>query len=670
MFWWVSTKRKSRSRRSRNGRLQKSGLHLGGPRHLQVESLETRTLLDAGGLDSTFGNGGMATTAIGTQSWASSVTVEPDGKIVAAGTAQVGGEKEFAIARYNADGTLDKSFGNDGVVTTAIGTDSQAFALAVQTDGNIVVVGQAFDGSRVDFALARYNDNGVLDASFGQGGVIMSTLGTVGADAYSVAIQRDGKIVVGGNASNSFAVARYLSDGTLDTSFGNDGATVLTGVQGNPEVGMPSGITIESDGKILAVSGGSDLMRFNVDGTLDGSFGSNGIVQLSGGKSWDAQAVVVQPDGKILVGGSFTTKFAPQPKPPAPPGVAQNDIEIQDPAYVWFGVVRYNADGSLDTSFGNGGVVTTQVAGGGDVLHNLLLEPDGRIVAAGGAEINPDGSNPQGALAAVVYNADGSLDTGFANGGVFYSSTGATQGGGMAAALDGDGNVVISGGAGNDGQQLSFAVARVITSVGASSAGTSATTLVEQLYQQLLGRSADPAGLEYWTSQAAQGTTTATIAADFVLSAEYLQRAIGLDYQQLLHRVPDAQGLGYFMSAVERGQMDLNEVVVNIATSNEFVTDAGTSNVAWIDSLYVHVLGRSPDPASSAYWANEFQTLTAQQVATMFVYSQENVNREVVAWYESLLGRVPTTDEVAKAAAILVSGQGESAVLAEIVATN
>lgn len=435
-------------------------------RRFGAESLEARTMLAAGGLDPTFGSGGFVTTPVGSDGSATKVLVEPDGKIVAAGSATVGGRNEFTLIRYNADGSLDTTFGTAGVVTTAIGVgSSQIYGLALQSDGDIVAVGNSFDRSRLNFTLARYNDDGTLDAGFGQGGIVTAPVGISEAEAFAVAIQPDGRIVVGGNASQQFTLARYLANGSLDPSFGTGGVDTLTTVPGNAAFGGASGVAIEPDGKIVAVGGGVDfsMVRVNGDGSLDQSFGTNGFVKFAVGGSWYSQSVAIQPDGKILVGGTDTTQIVWRSPPPPPPGAVSLPIETQDPAYDWFGLQRFNADGSLDSSFGNGGVVITKVGGGGDSLSGLSLEPDGRIVAGGRAELDPDGSDAQSVFAAAIFNSDGTLDTGFADGGVFVSPSGATQGGGLTSTIDSQGRILIAGAAGSDGQHLDFAVARVTT---------------------------------------------------------------------------------------------------------------------------------------------------------------------------------------------------------------
>src|SRR5262252_4490306 len=182
-----------------------------------------------GTLDTSFGTGGMVTTAFGVSAEATSAVIQSDGKIVAAGFANLGGGDYFALVRYNSNGTLDTSFGTGGKVTTPFLSQgfslAMAFSVAVQPDGKIVAAGNAAIGGGYDFALARYNSNGTLDASFGTGGQLTTDFAGANDQADSVSVQPDGKIVAAGatgkylNRGFDFGVARYNSNGTLDTSF-------------------------------------------------------------------------------------------------------------------------------------------------------------------------------------------------------------------------------------------------------------------------------------------------------------------------------------------------------------------------------------------------------------------------------------------------------------------
>jgi uncharacterized delta-60 repeat protein len=248
-----------------------------------------------GTLDASFGTGGIVTTGFGVSAEATSAAVQADGKIVAAGFANLDGAHDFALVRYNSNGTLDASFGTGGKVTTAFlsqgFSEAQANSVAVQPDGRIVAAGNAMVGGAFDFALARYNSNGTLDASFGTGGRVTTDFAGANDQAESVAVQPDGRIIAAGaaglfiNRGFDFALARYNSNGTLDTSFGTSGKVTTDFAGANDVPSEPSAIALQGDGKIVVVGqtfvgGFSDfaLARFNSNGTLDASFGTSGKV--------------------------------------------------------------------------------------------------------------------------------------------------------------------------------------------------------------------------------------------------------------------------------------------------------------------------------------------------------------------------------------------------------
>jgi uncharacterized delta-60 repeat protein len=301
------------------------------------------------------------------------VVIQPNGKIVAAGGTCTGANFDicdFALARYNADGTRDATFGVGGKVTTAFpGLAAIAFGLAVRPSGAILATGFAFDGAGFDFALARYNRDGTLDTSFGNGGLVTTDFGAGDDFCLGVVIQHTGKIVAFGTAFNGanfdFALARYTRDGTLDPTFGA-GGRVLTDFDWTDE--EIRDLALQPNGQMVALGetiGGCGvafaLARYNRDGTLDEGFGATGLVVTDFGSA-DAQgeAVVIQPNGKILAGGRSVL------------GVNTD-----------FQLARYNRDRTLDTSFGEGGMVTTDFFGGRDGALAIALHSRGEIVLAG-----------------------------------------------------------------------------------------------------------------------------------------------------------------------------------------------------------------------------------------------------------------------------------------------
>lgn len=344
-----------------------------------------------GAFDTTFGIGGRVLTAFGgLLAAATSIGLQADGKIVAAGTAAdpISFQLDFALARYNPDGSLDSTFGIGGKVVTDFSSNiDESFALAIQNDGKIVVAGVTTPTGSFndDFAISRYNNDGSLDQSFGSGGRIATDFYGSSDQANGVVIQSDGKIVAVGEVTvivdnrffNRAGVARYNSDGSADATFGTGGQVVI-GVSGAQFFSRFNGVALQRDGKIVATGIAFNpttrvdfgLVRLTANGSLDSTFGVSGKVTTDFfGIDDVARSVVLQPDGKIIAAG-FTTGN------PGP-------VFSQD-----FSIARYNRDGSLDTTFGNGGKVATDFFGDdndGDVCNSLALQRDGKIVAAGSA---------------------------------------------------------------------------------------------------------------------------------------------------------------------------------------------------------------------------------------------------------------------------------------------
>jgi uncharacterized delta-60 repeat protein len=330
-----------------------------------------------GTLDTSFGGDGRATAGFGGRECTGEETdavVDTLGRVVVAGSTGCRHGK-FALARFMPDGTLDHSFGGDGKVVTAFGPGcvSRAFGVAVQSDGKIVAAGASGFCLNVKFALARYNDDGSLDVSFGGDGRITADFTPHWDIASDVAVQQDGGIVAAGTAAIErnharFAVARFLPDGALDASFGGIGK-VTTRFGDCPANG--STLDIDAGGRIV-VGGWAGcfskfaLARYDDDGSLDLSFGGDGKVttRLPGPRcSNQIDDVALQPDGKIVAAG-----YA---------------VCAEDDAVFEFGLARYKPGGNLDTSFGDGGAVTTGFRGADALAQGVALQLDGKIVAAG-----------------------------------------------------------------------------------------------------------------------------------------------------------------------------------------------------------------------------------------------------------------------------------------------
>ncbi|MBK9628285.1 MAG: hypothetical protein IPO56_11445 [Flavobacteriales bacterium] len=216
-------------------------------------ALGTTTSAQPGSLDDTFGNDGKVTTDLGTPSdRGNSVAIQTWTGRSWCGYTTIGTQSDFALARYNTDGTLDYSFSTDGKVTTDFGTAHSDIGMSVtiQSDGKIVVAGYVYYGTYSEFALARYNMDGTRDNSFGSLGRVTTNFGTGSAVGLSVAIQPDGNILVAGSSGGDFAVARYTTDGTLDNTFSTDGKVTTDFGAGN-DTGWS--VAIQPDGRIVVV---------------------------------------------------------------------------------------------------------------------------------------------------------------------------------------------------------------------------------------------------------------------------------------------------------------------------------------------------------------------------------------------------------------------------------
>lgn len=303
-----------------------------------------------------------------------SVAVQPDGKILLSGTCSVSlSSYAFCLARYNANGSLDNTFGNSGTIISptgqAGGFDHQNWRLALQPDGKIVASGSCRDGNEIDFCVARYNISGSLDTNFGIGGRVITSLTADVDTAYDMAIQADGKILMGGTCSSRMCLVRYNADGSLDLSFQGTGKVIAS--IDLPLEGSGHGIALQPDGKIIlggrCFAGGLNLFcaaRFNTDGSLDTSFnGTGSVVTVTESSSAETYRTALQADGKILLAGTCTLDG--------------------DFFSYRFCVIRYNPDGSVDNSFNNGKQLLTMIGTTNSIATVIALQRDGKIILAG-----------------------------------------------------------------------------------------------------------------------------------------------------------------------------------------------------------------------------------------------------------------------------------------------
>ena len=336
---------------------------------------------------------------------AQAVVVDPGGNIVLAGS---DGGADSVLVRLTPAGVLDTSFGNGGIAINDLNLNrGDALRALVRLDDGRYLACGTFNsvGTGFDFDIARFNSNGSLDLTFdGVGYVVAAQTGPDQCNA--LAVQADGKIVAAGltgaTGRPQVALVRYTSSGTLDASFGTGGLLTINAAATASGASEARALVIQPDGKLLIAGyafgpGNSELlvMRLNgADGSLDASFGTGGITRTPVGTSEDiANAMVRQPDGRIVVAGS---------------AIAADGRRD-------FALARYTTAGVLDPSFGTGGLVTTAVGPSHDDAYALILMPWGRLVAAGSAHINT--STAETDLAVVAYNADGSLDRYFGNAG-------------------------------------------------------------------------------------------------------------------------------------------------------------------------------------------------------------------------------------------------------------
>jgi uncharacterized delta-60 repeat protein len=302
------------------------------------------------------------------------VALQEDGKIIVVTADEVSpGNSNWVVARFDPAGLPDASFGGgDGIVTTDFGLEAAAPGdVAVQPDGNIVVAGfKRVMGDPLRIVVARYTTDGSLDSGFGVGGTTTTRIG-LSATASSLALASNGKIVVAGTAQlrdqDDFCVARFRSDGTLDVRFGGDGK-VTTDLGGSTDRG--SDVAIQQDGRIVVVGQASGtatkspdfgIVRYLPRGVLDRTFSGDGKVRtdFKDEEDW-AGAVAIQGNGKIVVGGYAYNNGWPD-----------------------FALARYRVDGRLDLSFGRFGLRRTDFGGRDDYANDVVLQADGRIVAAG-----------------------------------------------------------------------------------------------------------------------------------------------------------------------------------------------------------------------------------------------------------------------------------------------
>ena len=689
-----------------------------GPR---LELLEDRAVPAAGVLDPTFGVGGQVTTTFpGNFAQVNAVVGLSDNSTVAVGEAYNSSTGyDFALAKYLPNGTLDPSFGSGGMVTTDFfGGADKAQAVALLPGGNIVVAGTAFNpASGNDFALAEYTANGVLDSSFGTGGIVTTDFFGGDDQAFALAVQPNGQVVVGGYAfntntnNNDFALARYNANGTLDSGFGTGGKVTTDFAGGDDEI---QGLALQPDGMILAAgfafTGSNDdfaLARYSTSGTLDPTFGTGGKVTTDFfGSDDQAHAVALEPGGQIVVGGQT-----------ADPKTGEN-----------FALAEYDSSGNLDSSFGSGGLVTTSFNGVDDEIHALDIQPDGKIVATG---FTNTGTNDEFALAR--YNTNGSLDTTFgaAATGMVTTNFSGNSGFAYGATIQANGDIVAAGVTDNGTGDQNFALARyfgdaaaptvsaptvtptsviqgvstafTITGTFADPAGNSAapftavihwgdnttstapvsgtanlfsytfngthtyttngsfdvtvsvtdasnntgtsvsaavtsttpdanTLFEEQVWQAFLGRPLDAVGLAYGTNLLNLGFSQAAVISTVESSQEYQLDLIDGLITSYLGR-PATQADQTYGLAVLAANGTVEQLKADLLGSPEFYAKAGSTNAGWLSVVYQDVLGRSVDTQGSTDWNQALNAGVSRTTVALAIVSSPEAQQDLVASY-------------------------------------
>ncbi len=385
-----------------------------------------------GALDAGFGNGGKVLIPVSSgNDYGMSLALQPNGKIILGGYTHNGSNNDLLLMRFNANGTADSTFGTGGQVILPIGTgDDIGSTVALQSDGKILIGGYTHNGTDFDLLLCRFIPGGTLDATFGSGGVVITPVGT-GHDylisGRGIGIQPDGKIIIGGYYSiggNSYnwTLVRYNANGSLDATFGTGGI-----VQFSTPAALYSastGLVLQPDGKI-AIGGyyytGTTtfydvcIKRFMPDGTYDASFGSGGTVTYVSNVHEYFYDLNIQSDGKLIATGSR--------------GNGMYDETL---------IIRYTSAGVLDS------YITTNINANDDRGASVIIQPDGRIIVAGYANGGPAVPNLYD-VSVLRYNTSGSLDGSFGSGGIVTTPVGNAQEFSNMALLQPNGKIVVVG---------------------------------------------------------------------------------------------------------------------------------------------------------------------------------------------------------------------------------
>ena len=402
-----------------------------------------QTFAASGDLDTTFsGNGKLGTDFDGNDDRANDVAIQPDGKIVVAGGCNF---DYVCVSRYNSDGTLDTNFSSDGKVATQVPASaplSLGEGVIILSNGKILVTATSNIVSGNAAILVRYNSNGSLDTTFDDDGILVTELNITRIN--DLVIYPSGKMVAVGSNGGDWMILRYNSDGSLDTTFSGDGV-VNTDFGGSSE--SAQAVSVLSNGKILVGGtgnpGGMDfaLALYTTNGSLDTNFGGgDGKVTTDFNNSGDLlYGMKIQPDGKIVAAGN-----------------------TNQAGFINFALTRYNADGTLDASFDTDGKVTTDInPNGSESANAVALQTDGKILVVG--------ANGNFDFALALYNSNGSLDANFGTAGiVFTDMSNGSNDSANAVVIQPNGKIVVAGITRNTGGTDNFGVARYVSNISKS----------------------------------------------------------------------------------------------------------------------------------------------------------------------------------------------------------
>lgn len=407
---------------------------------LTAFALHGSLLAQPGSLDVTFSGDGIQTTDVGggaTYDQAYAVAVQPDGAILVAGTSGYESAWDFGVVRYLMDGTPDQAFGNGGRVTAPVGLgDDVARAVVVRPDGRILLGGYTYTDQGIAFALVRLNADGSLDQGFGTDGhVITVTPVDVTLQARTMALQPDGRIILAGGGSAGFAIMRYTESGIPDSTFDDDGLVTIHFSNGNDQC---TALAVQPDSRILLVGYSNGLQsdsvamaRLEPDGTLDDTFGNGGIVRANyPGLPSAALGLDLMNDGRFVICGSANTRAI---------------------------AARFHPDGTADESFNGFGWKFFTFAGTTLARFNgVHVQEDGSIVLGG--TVNSNVAD----LLLVHLRADGTFNDAFGSGGTTITDIEGLEDDANAMAVQTDGRILLAGGTNGGTSDFDFAVARYL----------------------------------------------------------------------------------------------------------------------------------------------------------------------------------------------------------------